>query len=55
MVQGQIEAYRVNEMTYPTMGDLVSKGYLKTNETSCPNGEKVKISDNGEAVLDESD
>ena len=51
MVQGQVEAYRVDLMTYPTMQDLVDKGYLKANETTCPNKEEILITNEGEVKL----
>ncbi|CEG22955.1 ComG operon protein 3 precursor [Planococcus massiliensis] len=47
MVQGQVESYRMDEKTVPTMTNLVDKGYLKENETSCPNGDPVSISTAG--------
>jgi len=51
MVQGQVEAYRVDFMAYPTVEDLVAKGYLKENETSCPNKEEIMITNEGEVKL----
>lgn len=51
MVQGQVEAYRVDLMTYPTLQDLVDKGYLKENETTCPNKEEIEITNEGEVKL----
>lgn len=51
MVQGQVEAYRVNESVYPTVSDLVSKGYLKNDESVCPNGEAFVILPNGQVQL----
>ena len=51
MVQGQVEAYRVDLMTYPTIQDLVEKGYLKANETTCPNKEEIMITNEGEVKL----
>lgn len=51
MVQGQVEAYRVDLMSYPTLQDLVDKGYLKENETTCPNKEEIMITNEGEVKL----
>ncbi|MGE7090755.1 competence type IV pilus major pilin ComGC [Lysinibacillus sp. NPDC048646] len=51
MVQGQVEAYRVDFMAYPTLGDLVDKGYLKENETTCPNKNEIVITSEGEVQL----
>ncbi|WP_181313582.1 hypothetical protein [Planomicrobium soli] len=47
MVQGQVESYRMDEKGVPTIENLVSKGYLKSNETNCPNGDLVEISTDG--------
>lgn len=47
MVQGQVESYRMDKKAIPAMEDLVSEGYLKTGETSCPNGEVINISVDG--------
>ena len=47
MVQGQVESYRMDIKAVPTMADLVTEGYLKTNETNCPNGDVVNISVDG--------
>lgn len=51
MVQGQVEAYKLEYKTIPTIADLVAKNYLKENETSCPNGKTVSINSNGEVVV----
>ncbi|MEK4229929.1 competence type IV pilus major pilin ComGC [Solibacillus sp. FSL H8-0538] len=47
MVQGQVEAYRVETMKYPTMQDLVDNQYLQTENTTCPNGETIIIEEGG--------
>ncbi|RNF41060.1 competence type IV pilus major pilin ComGC [Planococcus salinus] len=47
MVQGQVEAYRMDEKAIPDIEDLVSKGYLKTGDTSCSNGKAIVISVDG--------
>ncbi|MGE7841013.1 competence type IV pilus major pilin ComGC [Lysinibacillus sp. NPDC093712] len=51
MVQGQVEAYRVDFMAYPTLEDLVSKGYLKEQGKTCPNKEEIIITNKGEVRL----
>ncbi|MFJ7731535.1 competence type IV pilus major pilin ComGC [Lysinibacillus sp. NPDC097231] len=51
MVQGQVEAYRVDFMAYPTIEDLVAQDYLKENETTCPNKEEIMITNEGEVRL----
>lgn len=47
MVQGQVESYRMDKKAVPTVENLVADGYLKANETSCPNGDVVAISLDG--------
>ncbi|MCM3611254.1 prepilin-type N-terminal cleavage/methylation domain-containing protein [Planococcus sp. MERTA32b] len=47
MVQGQVESYRMDLKAVPTVAELVSEGYLKTDETNCPNGDTVNISTDG--------
>lgn len=47
MVQGQVESYRMDEKAIPTVADLVTGGYLKENETACPNGDTIGISAEG--------
>ncbi|MFP3357574.1 hypothetical protein R0K17_09380 [Planococcus sp. SIMBA_143] len=37
----------MDKKAVPVMADLVSEGYLKTGETSCPNGEVINISVDG--------
>ncbi|RKJ60384.1 prepilin-type N-terminal cleavage/methylation domain-containing protein, partial [Butyricicoccus sp. 1XD8-22] len=37
MVQGQVEAYKIDFNKYPSVEELVAEGYLKESETSCPN------------------
>ena len=47
MVQGQVEAYKIDFKTTPTMQDLVDKAYLKADHTSCPNGDDIVIDCDG--------
>lgn len=62
MVQGQVEAYKIDHMSFPTIEQLVKEEYLMEGETDCPNGQKIEISegkvyaikDNNE-VVDEAD
>ena len=43
MVQGQVEAYRIDLKVTPTIQDLVDEEYLVDGETSCPNGSEIQI------------
>lgn len=47
MVQGQVEAYRIDEKSIPTIEDLESNGYLNEGETACPNGDEIVIDTDG--------
>lgn len=52
MVQGQVESFRMNENTIPaSLDDLVSKGYLNENETSCPGGQGVQVDRTGKVTV----
>lgn len=51
MVQGQVEAYRVDKMKYPTIEDLIKEDYISGNEATCPSGELVTVEANGNVKL----
>ncbi|MGM7635549.1 competence type IV pilus major pilin ComGC [Bacillus sp. Hm123] len=52
MVEGQVQAFRIEEKKYPaTVQEMVDKEYLKKDETSCPNGDKLAISADGEVTV----
>lgn len=44
MVQGQVEAYKIDYLTYPTAEQLKDKGYIDS-KPKCPNGNEVVIDD----------
>ena len=43
MVQAQVEAYKIEKLEYPTLKQLQDAGYVKKEETKCPNGKSVVI------------
>lgn len=47
MVQGQVEAYKIDFKTIPTIQDLVDNEYLNADKTSCPNGDEIVIQNDG--------
>lgn len=48
MVQGQVQAYRIDQDTLPSSIDtLVTEGYLRKDETTCPGGGAVTIDAEG--------
>ncbi|MFC7684725.1 competence type IV pilus major pilin ComGC [Ureibacillus sp. GCM10028918] len=51
MVQGQVEAYKIDHNTLPTLSQLKTEGYLTDEEeTACPNGDLIEIESNGNVV-----
>ncbi|MBC1336714.1 competence type IV pilus major pilin ComGC [Listeria innocua] len=50
MVQGQVQSYQLDKNAIPSVNDLVSGGYLKSNQKSCPNGNNIKIDSSGNVV-----
>lgn len=42
MVQGQVEAFKIDNQYYPTLDKLKEQGYVK-NDVTCPNGNLVVI------------
>ncbi len=47
MVQGQVEAYRMEKKTIPTKNDLISENYMSANNMVCPNGKSLIIDADG--------
>ncbi|EFR97049.1 ComG operon protein 3 precursor [Listeria ivanovii subsp. londoniensis] len=47
MVQGQVQSYQLEKNAMPSVSDLVSGGYLKANQKSCPNGNSITIDRSG--------
>jgi len=43
MVQGQVEAYRMEVKGVPSIENLVANEYLVEGETTCPNGDTIVI------------
>ena len=51
MVQGQVEAYKIDNKKLPKDIDALVEGdYLKETETTCPNGNTVEIQEDGSVV-----
>ena len=48
MVQGQVEAYKIDNNSIPTLTQLKTAGYLNDEEgTGCPNGDLIEIESDG--------
>lgn len=43
MVQGQVEAYRMDHNEIPDAGKLKSEGYMNNDDLECPNGKTLSI------------
>ena len=55
MVQGQVEAFRIEEKKIPTLVDLIDKQYLNNGETSCPDGRPIAITNGVVTSIDEEE
>ncbi|KKB37276.1 competence type IV pilus major pilin ComGC [Bacillus thermotolerans] len=52
MVEGQVQAYRIDMDKYPaSVAEMVETGYLRSNETACPNGQQLEIKAGGEVAI----
>lgn len=47
MVQGQVEAYRMELNAVPTVQDLVDSEYLIADQITCPDGSALSIDSSG--------
>lgn len=47
MVQGQVEAYKMEKKSVPTIAELIDEEYLP-EEAACPNGSALTIDEKGE-------
>lgn len=46
MVEGQVQAYKMDKKTIPTIVALTTEGYLPT-DPACPNGNTISITGEG--------
>lgn len=51
MLQGQVEAYKLEKHQYPTMEELISANYINKDNATCPDGSDVEITSSGEVVI----
>ncbi|WP_338750073.1 competence type IV pilus major pilin ComGC [Bacillus sp. FJAT-52991] len=52
MVEGQVQAFRIEEKRIPeSLSEMAKMGYLKEDETECPNGQKLTIGKDGEVSI----
>ncbi|MFF2754336.1 competence type IV pilus major pilin ComGC [Psychrobacillus sp. NPDC058041] len=54
MLEGQVEAYKIENKKVPTLEELDKEGYLKGDKT-CPNGTVVNINPNNGSVTIEGE
>lgn len=51
MVQGQVEAYKLDNKSLPSLNELKSGGYLNGDEAAeCPNGDLIEIESDGNVI-----
>jgi competence protein ComGC len=50
LVEAQVQAYKIEKNKVPTLAELESGGYLKSDEGVCPDGTAIQISAEGEVV-----
>ncbi|MBD1378836.1 competence type IV pilus major pilin ComGC [Metabacillus arenae] len=43
MIQGQAEAFRMNEDKEPTLAEMQTEDYIKESAPKCPNGKAITI------------
>ena len=55
MVQGQVEAYKIDKMEFPDVSDLIEEGYISTEGAKCPSGEDIIINKDGLVIAEEQD
>lgn len=51
MVQGQVQAYKMDKKEFPTLDSLKDEGYV-TGDLQCPDGRKLNLSSEGEVKPD---
>lgn len=52
MVEAQVQAYEMDHQKLPSsIQDLQTEKYLNTEQTTCPNGDKVEIGTDGEVKI----
>ena len=55
MVQGQVQAYKIDKMKFPTVSQLIEEGYISTEEAKCPSGEAIIINGDGLVIAEGQD
>ena len=51
MVQGQVQAYKLDNNSLPTLSELKTGGYLNGEEAAeCPNGDVIEIESDGNVI-----
>ncbi|TQR18602.1 competence type IV pilus major pilin ComGC [Psychrobacillus soli] len=53
MVEGQVEAYKIENKKVPTLTELSESDFLKGVD-SCPNGDEIEIATDGSVVVKET-
>ena len=55
MVQGQVQAFKIDKMKFPNVSELIDEGYITTEEAKCPSGESIIIKEDGLVIAEGQD
>ncbi len=55
MLQGQVQAYKIDHMKTPSYEELKEEGYVIEEKAACPSGTEVTIDENGKVMAQQSD
>lgn len=50
MVQGQVQAYYMENNKYPTIDELISAKYINEANKTCPSGKTLSVSSDGTVI-----
>lgn len=50
MLQGQVQAFKIDHMKTPTYEELKEEGYVLEEKAECPSGTEVTIDENGQVI-----
>ncbi len=54
MLEGQVESYKIDRKTTPTIEQLITEQYITEDNRTCSNGNRLIITDGKVSILDES-
>ncbi|AYC29563.1 competence type IV pilus major pilin ComGC [Paenisporosarcina cavernae] len=51
MIEGQVEAYQIENKSVPTLQNLTDEDYLTAQQQTCPDGRQIDINAQGEVSV----